>query len=140
MWYEETALNDMMNLGLENEKGILSANRPRLGYLTKVRFSKKRTLQGATKGKKTQDMEGLDIYRLPHGTTLADARNSNNSNAEFLQYTPNGEEVVIVIKPADLGISGPLAVLCGEYKLRASEIFHQMEKYQKSRQARGLAT
>lgn len=140
MWYEEKALDDMMTLGLEKEGGALSTARPIMGYLIKVRFSKKRTLNGAIKGKKTQDMEGLDIYRLSHGTTLADARNPTNQNAELLKYTPNGQEVMIVIRPVDLDITGVSAMLCGEYTIRASEIFSQMERYQKSRQVRGLAT
>ena len=74
----------MMNRGLETEKGPLSTTRPALGYLIQVLFSKKQTLPGAiSKGSQTQDMEGLDIYRLPHGTTLADARNPTNLRAEY---------------------------------------------------------
>ena len=77
MWYKEKALNDMMTKGLEQEGGTLSTTRPTVGYLIKVRFSKKRMLAGAIKGDKTQDMLGLDIYRLSHGTTVADAPRSN---------------------------------------------------------------
>ncbi|CAB9500529.1 hypothetical protein SEMRO_85_G045490.1 [Seminavis robusta] len=63
--YKTEAIDDMMNRGLEHDHGSLSASRPTLGYLVKVRFSKKRTLVGAIKGSNTQDMEGLQIYRLP---------------------------------------------------------------------------
>ena len=140
MWYEEKALNDMMTKGLEQEEGTLSTTRPRVGYMIKVRFSKKRVLAGAIKGDKTQDMLGLDIYRLSHGTTLADARDPTNNDAEFMQYAPGGQEILIVIKPEDLGVTGFSALLCGSYRLKASDIFGQMEVYHKNRQARGLAT
>jgi hypothetical protein len=140
MWYEEKALDDMMTKGLEQEKGPLSTTRPRVGYLIKVRFSKKRTLVGAIKGDKTQDMVGLDIYRLSHGTTLDDARDSSNNDAEFMPYTPGGQEILIVIKPGDLGITGFAAMLCGSYTLKVSEVFAKMEAYHKNRQSRGLAT
>ena len=140
MWYEEKALDDMMNKGLEQEGGSLSTTRPRVGYLIKVRFSKKRVLVGAIKGDKTQDMVGLDIYRLSHGTTLADARDPNKNDAEFMQYTPGGQEILIVINPQDLGVAGFSAVLCGSFTLKASAIFGQMEAYHKNRQSRGLAT
>ena len=50
--YEEDAINDMMNEGLESDHGSPPTSRPDLGYLIKVRFSKKRTLAGAIKGSK----------------------------------------------------------------------------------------
>ena len=138
--YEEGAIDDMMNKGLEVDGGALSTIRPRLGYLIKVRFSKKRTLAGAMKDSKTQDMEGLDIYRLSHGTTIADACDANNANAEHWRYFPCGPEVFISITPQDLGITGFWAVLCGEYKIKASHLFREMQEYQTDRQSAGLAT
>jgi hypothetical protein len=138
--YEVDAINDMMNRGLESDHGAPSATRPTLGYLVKVRFSKKRTLAGAIKGSKTQDIEGLDIYRLPHGTTIADAQNVNNTDAELWHYTPGGPEIIIVIAPQDLGITGTMAWLCGEYRIKASELFQDMKKYHTKRQSEGLAT
>lgn len=140
MWYEENALDDMMTKGLEREEGSLSATRPNVGYLIKVRFSKKRTLAGATKGGKTQDMTGLDIYRLANGTTLADARDPNNDHATFMQYTPGGQDYLIIIKPEDIGITGFAALLCGTYTQKASEVFAHMDATHKNRQALGLAT
>ena len=138
--YEEGAIDDMMNRGLEVDGGDPSILRPTLGYLIKVRFSKKRTLAGAIKGSKTQDMEGLDIYRLSHGTTVADALDPNNHNAEHWRYFPGGPEVLITIKPQDLGITGFWAVLCGVYKIKASDLFGKMHRYQTNRQSAGLAT
>jgi hypothetical protein len=131
MGFEEQALDDIMT----KEGGSLSMTRPRVGYLIKVKFSKKRTLAG---DKKTQDMEGLDIYRLSHGTTVADARDPTNSSVELMHYTPGGPEIFIVIKAKDLGITGLFALLCGDYVIKASKIYSEMDAYHKNRQARGL--
>ena len=85
-------------------------------------------------------MEGLDIYRLPHGTTIADAHDVNNPDAEVWQYVPGGPERTIVITPQDLGITGIWAVFRGEYRIKASELFQSMQKYHTERQTYGLAT
>ena len=85
-------------------------------------------------------MVGLDIYRLSHGTKLADARDPINNDAEFMQYAPGGQEILIVTKPEALGITGFSSLLCGSYTTKASKIFAEMEAYHKNRQARGLAT
>lgn len=138
--YETEVIDDMMNRGLEHDHGALSTSRPTLGYLIKVKFSKKRALPGAIKGSKTQDLEGLSIYRLPHGTTTDDAHDVNNNYAEVWDCFPGGPESFIVITPQDLGITGISAALYGEYKIKVSEIFQSMQEYQKERQAMGLAT
>jgi hypothetical protein len=85
---------------------------------------------------KTQDVEGLDIYRLSHGTTLADARDGNNPNASYWRYEHGGPEHFITIAPGDLGIFR--AFFCGEYSLKASEIFKKMQRMQTSLQRDGL--
>ena len=134
--YEEEAIDDMMNRGLEQRNGTLSTDLPRLGYLIKVRFSKKRS-----QGSNTRDiMEGLDIYRLTHGTTVADARDPNNSSADHWCYLVEGPDVFITIKPQDLGITGVWAVVCGDYKIKASALFDKMQNYHTKRQSDGLAT
>lgn len=138
--YEENAINDMMNLALERRRGDLSTTRPTVGYLIKVRFSRKRKLQGAIMGSQTQDMAGLDIHRLTHGTTIADARDPNNPHAQHWQFEPGGEEVSITITPQELGISGGWAWLCGEYKIKASVIFGEIDRYHKNLQKEGIAT
>jgi hypothetical protein len=92
--------------------------------LIKVRFSRKRKFEGS----EIQDIEGLDIYRLPHGTTIADAHNVNNTDAELWHYTPGGPERFIVIAPQDLGITGIMAWWCGGYRIKASELFHSMQE------------
>ena len=110
--YEEDAIDDMMNLGLEEDCGHPSTVRPRLGYLVKARFSKKRKLPGAiNKGSETQDLEGLDIYRLTHGSTIKDAHATSNPSAEYQRYVSGGPEIFITIAPQDLGISGVWALL-----------------------------
>lgn len=138
--YEEDAIDDMMNRALEEDCGATSTTRPTLGYLIKVRFSRKRTLPGAIKGSNTQDIEGLDIYRLPHGTTIDDARDPNNPNASHWGYVPGGPEHFITITPRDLGISGFWGLLCGEYSIKASDLFEEMQQAHQIRQAVGLAT
>jgi hypothetical protein len=136
--YEEDAIDDMMNRGLEKDSGAPSTTRPAVGYLIKAKFSKKRTLAGAIKGSKTQDMVGLDIYRLPHGTTITDAKNTTNG-AEKWTYSPGGQDRHIVITPAELGIIGIWAMLCGEYRIPVSDIYEEMNSYQKERQNNMLA-
>ena len=138
--YEVNAINDMMNQALEKDHGDLSTTRPTLGYLIKVRFSRKRKLPGARKGSQTQDMVGLDIYRLAHGTTVDDARDSTNPRAQHWQFAPGGHEVFITITPQELGITGGWAWLCGEYKIKASDIFDEMQNFHQNRQREGLAT
>jgi hypothetical protein len=136
--YEENAINDMMNFGIERPKDLVaSATRPNLGYLIKVRFSKKRKLEtvvattdavtGITtetiKTKDTQDITGLDIYRLAHGTSIA------NGTAVHERYLPGGPEVWIVISAQDLGITDWFwAKVCGDYKIKASTIFHELDQ------------
>ena len=137
--YEEDAINDMMNQGLEAENGVLSTTSPKLGYLIKVRFSKKRKLSNASvRGAQTQDLEGLDIYRLTHGTTISDACDPNNPNADHWRYVPGGPEAYIVITPQSLGIAGSWAAWCGDYVTKASKLFREMDQLHTRRQLRGL--
>lgn len=138
--YEEDAIDDMMNNGLEHDHGPPSMTRPTVGYLIKVKFSKKRTLAGAIKGSKTRDLVGLRIFRLKHGTTVNDAEGGNSPDAEAWDYIPGGPERFIVVSPQDLGITGMWALLFGEYKIKMSEVFQDMNEYHKRRQSKGLAT
>ena len=138
--YEEEAMDDMMNLSLENERGTLSRDRPRVGYLIKVRFSKKRPLPGSIKGTNTQDLEGLDIFRLPHGTTVNDAMNGNNGASKWAYFPSTGLDDEIHIRPQDLGITGFWSVFWGGYRVKVSEIFDEMNSFHKARQSQGLAT
>jgi hypothetical protein len=138
--YEESAvIDDMMNIGMERPNDLVASatTRPTLGYLIKVRFSKKRKLEAvlattdAITGittetintKDTPDMNGLDIYRLAHGTSVA------AGTAVHERYLPGGPEVWIVISAQDLGISDWFwAKVCGDYKIKASTIFHKMDQ------------
>ena len=118
----------------------MSQDRPRVGYLVKVRFSKKRPLPGAIEGTKTQDLEGLDIFRLPHGTTVNDAINGNNGASKWAYFPTNGLDSEIHIRPQELGITGFWSMFWGGYRVRASEIFVEMYAYHTMRQNQGLAT
>ena len=118
--YKIQAINDMMNRGLEVERGQPSKNLPRVGYLIEARFSKKRKRDGRRVTK------GLDIYRLTHGTTVADACDRNNPNAQHLRYVSGGPEVFITIKAEELGITGFGAWLCGDYTMKASKLFQDL--------------
>jgi len=125
--YEEKTINELMNLGLEEDHGNRSATHPALGYLIRVRFSKKPPLPG-----KATDMEGLDVYQLPHSTTVADAVDPKHLNAKHWRYVPGGREVFITIAPRHLGITGVMAFLCGEYRIRSSDVFGELQRYQQN--------
>jgi hypothetical protein len=136
--YEDDKIDDTMNLSLEVDGGAQSTIRPAVGYLIKAKLSKKRKLAGAIKGSETQDLIGLDIYRLPHGTTIMDAKNATNG-AEKWTYWPGSQDRNIIITPSDLGITGFWALVCGEYRIPVSEIYEELNSYQKDRQLRKLA-
>jgi hypothetical protein len=136
--YEEEAMDEMMNDAAEIERGPASATCPRVGYLIKVRFKKKRTLANAVKGSKTQDIGGLDIYRLPHGTTIEDAINARDGASKFT-YVPGGPDYNISISSQDLGLTSPQVAWNG-FEIRASRIFDDMDAYHKKRQQKLLAT
>ena len=135
--YEEEAIDEMMNDAVEIERGPASVTFPRVGYLIKVRFKKKRTLANALKGSKTQDMGGLDLYRLPHGTTVNDAINGTSGASKFT-YIPGGPDQHIDITPQDLGFTPPVA--WNGFQIQLSRIFNEMDAYNKRRQQNLLAT
>jgi hypothetical protein len=139
--YEQGAIDDIMNYGLDREGGAPSQF-PRLGYLIKVLLSKKRTLPS---GNPTQDLQGIQIYRQPKGTTLEDAL-SNQKGAHYWIYKPNdaiySRQVEITVTAEDLGIVGLEAwyfrCRVGNMVLRASEILKDMQAEQLKRQNDGL--
>lgn len=132
------AIDDLMCYGLDREGGRVSQQYPRLGYLIKVKMSRKRTLAG---GIKTYDLKGVHIYRQPHGTTMADAEASRNG-AESWYYCPTdpqfSREVVITITAGDIGITGLEAwyfeKIVGNSELKISYIFLAMNLNQIARQ------
>jgi hypothetical protein len=140
--YEQQAIDDMMNQGLENEGGPLSMDLPRLGYLIMMRFSRNGKLL-------TQDLQGVDIYRLPHGTTIKQALDPNDPSAQHWYYKPGDPEVLISIRRKDLGIpqstrSRFMNTLFGNssdaYTIKASHIYEHIltghERRQKRKRAR----
>ena len=136
--YEEEAIDDMMTQGLWFDGGNRSQSHPRVGYLIKAKFSKKRTLNGAVKGTKTHDLVGIDIYRLPHNTTTQDAVKNTNGASKW-SHKAGDEDSEIVITPEDLGITGFWATICGSYKLSVAAMYAEMNKYQSERQRHLLA-
>lgn len=136
--YEEDAIDEMMNDAVEIERGPKSVTCPRVGFLIKVRFKKKRTLQNALKGSKTQDMGGLDLYRLPHGTTVDDAINGTGG-ASKVTYVPGGPDNHIDITAQDLGFPGTPPVAWNGFQIQMSRIFVEMDTYHKKRQQNLLA-
>jgi hypothetical protein len=137
--YDKLAIEDMLSKGLEYEGGPLSVDRPRLGYLIKVRFYDKRTIAG----KDTKDVIGLDIFRLPHGTTLDQALDEDDPSAEYSYYEPGAAELLISIGREDLGIPPADLLVEGssdEYAIKASNIYARVREYHEQCQMNGLAT
>lgn len=140
--YERGAIDDLMRYGLDREGGQVSQQYPRLGYLIKVKMSRKRTLVG---GIMTYDLEGVHVYRQPHGTTMADAEASRNG-AKSWYYCPTdpqfSREVVVTITAGDIGITGLEAwyfeKTVGNIELKISDVFSRMNHNQIKRQNRGL--
>jgi hypothetical protein len=130
--YKKQAIEDMLSKGLECEGGPLSKDRPRLGYLIKVRFSDKLKMAGLG----APDLVGLDVYRLPHGTTVKQALDPNDSSAEYMCYECGGPDVLVSIRAKDLGtMEGSGA----DYTMCASDIFAKMREYHMQCQMRGQA-
>jgi hypothetical protein len=141
--YEKQSIEDILSKCLEYEGGPVSTDLPRLGYLIKIRLKRKMVGQG------TKEVIGLDVYRLPHGTTVKQALDPTDPSAEHWRYEPGGPKVLISIGPEDLGIpptwgshffkatAGILGT--GVYTMKASEIFDGMHKFHAGRQQRGLA-
>jgi len=136
--YEEDAIDEMMNDAVEIERGPKSMTCPRVGYLIKVRFKKKRTLRNSLKESKTQDMGGLDLYRLPYGTTVDDAINGA-CGASKVTYVPGGPDQHIDITAQDLGFTRSPPVVWNEFQIQMSRIFDEMDSYNKKRQQNLLA-
>ena len=111
--YEMEALNDIMNRTAE---AVAGNSPPRLGYLIKVHFG--------TSRKKA----GFDVYRVPRGTTVADAENNRNG-AQKLIYNEGEHDVVIKITPEDLGI--PVTgfrgkfqrLFCGDFEISMKQLY-----------------
>ena len=118
--YEKNAINDMMNRALvmphqpNNEA-------PKLGFLVKVRTGSKRRSNGRKK------LQRIDVFRIPRGTTVADAE-ANRNGARKASYEPGQEDVVMEITAKDLGIEGFWSMFCrSSFKISAREIYELLE-------------
>ena len=127
----------MMNRALETERGSPSQHCPRVGYSIKVKFSKKRPLPGACEGDKTQDLQGLGVYRLEHGTAVDDATNNVNGATKWT-YSPHGSDSEIRVRPEDRGITGFWSLLWGGCRIKVSEIFDEMNAYHQKTPGNGV--
>jgi hypothetical protein len=101
--YEVKAINDMMN------RSAGDGNAVRIGYLIKMDFT--------VNGKNNPPTAGLDIYKVPRGTTVANAI-ANANGAQHIVYTPGqAQDVPIVITASDLGVTGFWAYFLGSFKI-----------------------
>ena len=130
-----------MTCALEKERGTPSLDCPRVGYLIKVKFSKKRPLSHALTGSKTQDLEGLDVYRLPRGATIENAIQGVRGASKWTYFPTSGSDSEIHIRPCDLGITSFWSrLLWGGYRIKLSDLFNEMNRFHLKRQQEGLAT
>jgi hypothetical protein len=116
--YEEKAIDDMMNCGLEHEDGPPSTSFPRLGYLIKAVF-------GPMEDDR-QDVIGVEVYRLPHGTTIAQALDRTDAAAQYWMWTPGDAEMQITVTPEDVGT--PRSVGMDDFVIPVSTIFDLMNR------------
>jgi hypothetical protein len=106
--YEVKAINDMMN------RSAGDGNAVRIGYLIKMDFT--------VNGKNNPPTAGLDIYKVPRGTTVANAI-ANANGAQHIVYTPGqAQDVPIVITASDLGVTGFWAYFLGSFKISVRNI------------------
>jgi hypothetical protein len=115
--YGTHALNDV----IIRSETFGSDTAPRIGYLIKVR---------------REGTPGLDVYKVPHGTTVDDAVNNRNG-AEHEAYNAGGPDIVITITPSDLGIDVPASgiwgriwgriciMLCGNFEISMERLYRQ---------------
>ena len=100
--YECDAINDLMNnVKVDYPSPQPDNQAPRLGFLIKIHiFKGKRTRCGR------KIIKQIDVYRLPQGTTVADAE-ANRNGASLNIYEPGGADVKMYITAADLGVTNP---------------------------------
>ena len=92
---------------------------PRLGFLIKIRVhGSKRTHDGR------KIIRQIDAYRLPCGTTAADAK-ANRNGASYQAYVPGGVDVIMQVTAADLGVASNPENLPPFY-MSAKEIYNRL--------------
>ena len=118
--YEKNAINDMMNRALVMPQQP-NNEAPKLGFLVKVRTGSKRCSNGRRK------LLRIDVFRIPCGTTVADAEASRNGSSKA-SYVPGQKDVVVEVSAKDLGIEGFWATFCcSSFKISAREIYELLE-------------
>jgi hypothetical protein len=72
---------------------------------------------------------GLNIYRLPHGTTVLNAINGNNGASKWSYSPTEGQDSEIHIRPQATRPwnYGTLSWYWDGYRLKVSNIFNEMD-------------
>lgn len=119
--YEFDAINDLMNHALVTYPRAQPNNdAPVLGFLIKIRVSPNKRTHN-----KRKIIRQIDVYRLPRGTTAADAQ-ANRNGASYSNYVPGGPDIVMEITAADLGVSNNPNHL-PPFHMSAEEIYDQLK-------------
>jgi hypothetical protein len=114
--YEFDAINELMNHALVTYPHAQPNNQaPSLGVLIKIRVSNKRDRDDR------KIIRRVDVYRLPHGTTVTDAI-ANQNGASYNAYVPGGTDVVVQITAADLRVPNNTGGLA-PFEMSAKEIY-----------------
>mmetsp|Transcript_14316 Transcript_14316/g.39819 ORF Transcript_14316/g.39819 Transcript_14316/m.39819 type:complete len:295 (+) Transcript_14316:100-984(+) len=102
---EEEAMNLIMigGIGAGNEG-------PRVGFLLKLREVAGNTM-------------GIDIYKVPHGRTVADAMNQANGATHIVYTHGQAADVIIETTPEEMGIDGIWTHLCPSFKLSMKKLW-----------------
>ena len=121
--YEIEAIDDMMNRVHTSYTSHQPNNEPpRLGFLLKVRFKRKKR---DSKGRKI--LRCLDVYRIPHGATYEDAK-ANRKGASHSVYTPGGQDVVMQVTAQDLRLGNNHRGAPGApFEISAKDIFDSLK-------------
>ena len=123
---EFEAINDLMNHALVTYPHHAQPNNdaPALGFLIKIRvYSRNKRTQN-----KRKIIRQIDIYRLPRGTTAADAQ-ANRNGASYSKYVPGGPDVAMEITAADLGVvsNSPNNNNLPPFYMSAKEMYDQLK-------------
>jgi hypothetical protein len=99
------------NMDLIMAAGIGKGNQgPRVGFLIKIQFA-------------SGNAVGMDIYKVPHNCTVADALNQTNGATHMTYTHGQAADLSIEISPEEMGIEGMWAHICPSFKLSMKKLF-----------------
>ena len=121
MGYEVEAIDAIMNRALVvHVPGQPNNEGPTLGFLVKVRTQRKRTHDNR------KILTQIDVYRIPRGATLEDAK-ANRNGACYAAYIPGQQDVILEVTAQDLGIKGFWARFCrSPFTISAKTIYEML--------------